>query len=112
MRNAISKMSQRRQKQMEYNRDFGIIPQTIKKVIHEGLREKTIDTVTPFSDLVEAARKGHLPPREVASLVVQLSTEMELAANRLDFETAILLRDQLKILKKKLAASPDGLRHL
>ncbi len=100
MRNAIEKITYRRNRQLEYNKKHGITPKTIKKAVSEGLKDKVGEVAAPYAELVTAARKGHLPPREVESLSLKLISEMELAAGRLDYEAAIQLRDQLKTLRK------------
>jgi excinuclease ABC subunit B len=74
--------------QMEYNRMHGITPVTIKKPI----REKE----------VEIQDTKHIPKYEIPNLIIQVEAEMEEAAERLDFERAIELRNKLKKLNAEV----------
>ncbi|MFA5395763.1 MAG: UvrB/UvrC motif-containing protein, partial [Methanogenium sp.] len=80
--------SRRREMQMEYNRMHGITPVTIKKPI----REKE----------VEIQDTKHIPKYEIPNLIIQVEAEMEEAAERLDFERAIELRNKLKKLNAEV----------
>lgn len=88
IKTAVEETSRRREMQMEYNRVHGITPVTIRKPI----REKE----------VEIQDTKHIPRYEMPNLIIQVEAEMEEAAERLDFERAIVLRDKLKKLKKEV----------
>ena len=88
IKNAIEETSRRREMQMEYNRMHGITPVTIKKPI----REKE----------VEIQDTKHIPKYEIPNLIIQVEAEMEEAAERLDFERAIELRNKLKKLNAEV----------
>ncbi|WP_343241781.1 UvrB/UvrC motif-containing protein, partial [Methanoculleus sp. UBA312] len=64
----------------------GITPQTIKKPI----QEKEVD----ITDI------KHVPRSEIPNVVIELEAEMRDAAERLDFERAIALRDTIKRLQE------------
>ncbi|MDD3159565.1 MAG: excinuclease ABC subunit UvrB [Candidatus ainarchaeum sp.] len=85
---AIKETNRRRKIQIEYNQKHGITPTTIIKSIEE---QKIILKDTK-----------HIPFREKEKLVTQLEIEMREAAERLEFELAIELRDQIDNLKKDL----------
>ncbi len=85
---AVEETSRRRAMQMEYNREHGIQPVTI----HKPIREKE----------VEIQDTKHIPRYELPNLIIQVETEMVEAAERLDFERAIMLRERLKKLKKEV----------
>ena len=74
--------------QIEYNREHGIKPVTI----HKPIREKE----------VEIQDTKHIPRYELPNLIIQVETEMVEAADRLDFERAIMLREKLKRLNKEV----------
>lgn len=102
MEAAISEGERRRKIQLEYNKKHGIVPQTIIKDIRAKLVEQqeeeekqTIDSLMQFS------KKDVLLPDEKKDVVKQLRKEMKIAAERLDFETAIAIRDQISKVKKK-----------
>ncbi len=108
MRFAIDETNRRRERQIAYNEEHGIEPQTIRKAIadivqymHEG------DTMTTTA--VEAARElAKLPRDEVMRLISTLEEDMATAAAALDFESAARLRDQAVKLRAEVeSASTD-----
>lgn len=93
MQKAISETERRRQIQMEYNNKHNIIPTTIKKEIRD------IISNTPKSK--DSAKKKKLSKNDKLSLITTLEHEMRLAAEQLDFERAMQLRDALFELKSE-----------
>ncbi len=89
IKRAISETERRRNLQIAYNREHNITPQTIKKPI----REKEVDLTDT----------KHLPKSEIPNLIIELEAEMQAAAEALDFERAIKLRDAVKKLKVQAA---------
>jgi len=77
---AVRETNRRRGLQVEYNRAHGIKPETIRKRIHDRIVEKKEDEKEDYSDM---------PADELARL-------MREAAERMDFEAAIKLREMLK----------------
>jgi excinuclease ABC subunit B len=105
MKAAIEEIRRRRNYQLKYNTKHGVTPETIHKVIREkivegdveGLPWQTIDTQT--RDKVVALDPAGLTPRDRARWVKRLEREMKVAADNLQFETAIAIRDKLRELK-------------
>lgn len=85
IKKAVSETERRRNMQVEYNRLHGIVPVTIKKPI----REKEVD----IRDI------KHIPKAEIPNLIIELEADMDAAAEALDFERAIVLRDRIKKLR-------------
>ncbi|MDD2637982.1 MAG: excinuclease ABC subunit UvrB, partial [Methanothrix sp.] len=79
VRGAVRKTEERRALQMRYNSEHNIVPQTIKKPIREKV--------------VEITDTRHIPKSDIPNLVIELDAEMRAAADVLDFERAIQLRD-------------------
>jgi excinuclease ABC subunit B len=88
MRNALAETERRRNLQLEYNKTHNITPLTIKKAI----KEKEID----IKDT------KHIPKKNIPKLIKDAEREMRVAADRLEFERAIYLREKLKELKKRI----------
>ena len=88
MREALSETARRRQMQIAFNEEHGIIPVTIKKPV----REKEVD----IKDI------KHLPKSEIPNLIIELESEMNAAAESLNFERAIELRDRVKALRSSI----------
>ncbi|MBN1195217.1 MAG: excinuclease ABC subunit UvrB [Methanomicrobiaceae archaeon] len=87
IRNAMAETERRRNLQIAYNKKHGITPQSIVKPI----REKEVDITDT----------KHLPKTEIPNLIIELETQMREAADNLDFERAIYLRDRIKRVKKE-----------
>ena len=92
MERAITETNRRREKQMKYNEEHGIIPKTIVKDVHE------IIEISSKSDDEKAISKMSRKERE--ELIVKLTAEMKAAAKILEFEHAAYLRDRIEKLRR------------
>jgi len=88
MKAAISETQRRRELQIAYNEEHHIVPQTIVKPV----KEKE----------VEVKDTKYLPKAEIPNVIIDLEKQMRDAADNLDFERAIALRDQIKKLNERL----------
>lgn len=100
MKEAIAEVERRRKVQLEYNKKHGITPKSIEKAIRAKLVEEKIEDEKEANYLLTLQKKEVLLPDEKEKLIKRLSAEMRNAAKELDFETAAVLRDQIKFLKK------------
>lgn len=100
MKEAISEVERRREIQLKHNKDNGITPQTIQKSIRARLVEKEEEEEKSALFLMRLQEKDVLMPDEKERLIKELRKQMQDAAKELDFETAAILRDQIKLLKK------------
>lgn len=89
IKNAISETERRRTIQLEYNIKHKIIPETIIKPI----RDKEVD----IKDT------KHIPKGEIPNVMIELEAEMKEAADQLDFERAIALRDRIKEMRLRIS---------
>ncbi|MFZ1301961.1 MAG: excinuclease ABC subunit UvrB [Candidatus Microsaccharimonas sp.] len=98
MRRAIDETDRRRAIQTAYNTEHNITPTSVAKEISEGLRaiipKKADDK--PKIDLKK------IPKDEYASLVKDLSAQMDLASANLEFEKAAELRDLIAEIQAKV----------
>ena len=98
MRKTIEITNDRREKQARYNKANGIEPRTIIKAISEG-----IEAYKQAKEIVMEAAGGETEEDlDVLEVIAQLESDMELAARNLQFEKAIVYRDQIEKLKKIL----------
>ena len=88
MKRAIAETKRRREMQVSFNDEHGIVPQTIIKPVKEKEVELT-DT-------------KHVPKNEIPNVIIDIEKQMRDAADSLDFERAIALRDQIKKLNERL----------
>ena len=131
MSKAISETERRRNKQIEYNKAHGIDPTPLRKKIsdvNDMLAKEDVDTQTLLSGGYRNAGKvgnshygipkepnlsrvskekrianvSELPKDEIMSLIKNLSEQMHVAAEQLQFELAARLRDEIRDLKNEL----------
>lgn len=91
MERAISETYRRREIQIAYNNEHGIIPKTITKDVREILEISTKDK----------SGKRKMSRDEKQKLIAQLTEEMKSAAKILEFEHAAYLRDKIEKLKSE-----------
>jgi len=108
MERAMNETERRREKQMAYNTQLGITPQTVRKNVEDvlaGLYAGDVDmnrvTATIEQPLLGANLKAHLEG---------LNDAMRKAAGNLEFEEAARIRDEIKRLEAvELAVADDPL---
>lgn len=93
MQNCIDETNRRREIQMKYNSDNGIIPTTIVKPISAPIH----NTETEAESIINS--KAKLTKRELEQKIKEVEKAMNKAAKEFDFEEAIRLRDILFELK-------------
>ncbi len=99
MQACIDETGRRRVRQLEYNEENGITPETVKKgfrSILESIEEK--DYVTQPIGVAEAGEE-YIALKDIPKLVKKLRKEMLAAAKELNFEKAAGLRDRVRTLE-------------
>jgi len=99
MQACIDETERRRAKQLAYNEEHDIVPQTVKKSLRsilEDLSGKERDL-----PLVAEQQASYQKPEDLRKQIVQLKEQMLEAAADLDFEKAAKLRDQMLALEKQ-----------
>ena len=94
MENAINETNRRREIQMKYNEEHGIVPKTIIKEIRD-----VID-ISTGQDKDKTKKNKKLSAMEKDKLIAQYTAMMKEAAKVLDFEQAAFFRDKIKELKE------------
>ena len=111
MDRAIGETKRRRERQIAYNKEHNINPQTIRKAVGDIL-----SVLRPSEGSLSTAKSGRrdrerekvvnelrsLPQQELGRLIQTLEEEMNLAASELKFEYAARLRDEMKDLRREL----------
>jgi excinuclease ABC subunit B len=110
MRRAISETQRRRKIQLEYNREHGIDPQTIRKKVSDILLTIQAEGQGAPKPERKRRRREHpeLPREELGRLIRTLEEEMHEAAKDLRFEYAARLRDEVRDLRKELEALKEA----
>jgi excinuclease ABC subunit B len=101
MKGAIEEVERRRKIQLEYNKKHKITPKGIEKEIRARLVEQEEEKDESLKFLLEQSKKEVLLPDEKEDVIKRLRSEMKDAAGRLDFEAAIMLRNQIKNIQKR-----------
>ena len=104
MNEAISETNRRRAKQVAYNVENNITPQSIVKGVDMELAHIVeADYVTVPLDTAEldAAAASVKSEQQLAELLAQLETQMREAAKKFEFEKAAQFRDRIRSLKQQ-----------
>ena len=98
MRKAIDETNRRREIQMAYNEEHGIIPQTIIKDIRDSIsaKKEVVD-----DDIVEIEETANINDDNIEEYLAELEQQMFAAAEKFEFEQAAKLRDTIAELKEK-----------
>jgi len=113
MNEAISETNRRRAKQMDYNKENNITPQSIIKGVDMELAhivEADYVTVPLDTAGLDAAVSNIKTEAQLAELLKQLETQMREAAKKFEFEKAAQIRDRIKALKQQDVAGVFGKR--
>lgn len=104
MQRAIQETDRRRAKQAAYNKEHGITPKGVAKVIYdimEGARSDTATSSRRYQKVAEQqAHYDVLTPQQIAQKIKLLEQKMHEHAKDLEFEEAAKTRDQIKQLKE------------
>jgi excinuclease ABC subunit B len=97
---AIEETDRRRAKQVAYNKEHGITPQSVKRAI----LDMAIHGIASGSDEALAGKEelaGYLPEnrKDVPKVIAKFAAEMHAKAEELDFEGAAVLRDKIQAIK-------------
>lgn len=91
---ALSETNRRRQKQLNYNTEHGITPQTIKKKISNALSEMTA------ADYLETKPEEAEQIKDIDKKLREYNKLMKEAAANLEFEAAVVYRDKIRELEQ------------
>ena len=100
MERALTETNRRRILQLTYNKEHGITPRTIRKHIH--------DITEDIEDARQRAVRANLATdmtifaKDTKRLIKLKESQMGDAVKELDFETAAILRDEIKMLREKM----------
>ena len=100
MKRAIDETNRRRKIQLEYNTQYGIVPETIRKEVREILAG--IGSLQPERETSKSRKElgtERMSKAEFSALIAGLEQEMLDQAAKLEFEKAAEIRDTIKALK-------------
>lgn len=120
MERAMGETNRRREIQLAYNKEHGITPQTIQKKIHditeelESEHQKAVSAelsldmeIFAAAEAIGKGKKGRGKKSPIEKLIALKEAEMKEAVKVLDFETAAILRDEIKVLRDRMTITPE-----
>jgi len=109
IKGALDETNRRREKQLAYNEENGITPESIVKGVSDIAEFLTLEQPhVPSRRRRGAAKVEGMSREELERLVVELEEEMFAAAEELRFEYAAKLRDEIKELRRELLALAEA----
>lgn len=117
MKAVIEETARRRKLQSDYNKAHGITPKTIKKSIEQiktatsvadaaqrtQQRRMDVQSINPQNVLSEVMQK--MTKEEKLEMIAQMYAEMSDASEKMEYEKAAYLRDEIKRLEQSLGIS-------
>ena len=106
MEAAIKETAHRREVQMAYNKEHGITPKTIKKAVQDILVHEKNDADEDARMNVEVLKKSAnlFNPGERKKLIKALTKQMSDCADRMEYEQAAAIRDQIREIQQQYGA--------
>ena len=104
MRDAIDETERRRARQVAYNEEHGITPETVRKAVYAlEVQSKDLE-----ADAVELMAGAGLPREDLLAIVRDLEKEMRRLSKELAFEDAARVRDRIIAIRRRLAGEDSG----
>jgi excinuclease ABC subunit B len=111
MQRAIAETDRRRSKQVEFNLEHGIVPKSVSKQVTDIMDGAHDDGLR----MSRAARKvaeersqyQHIKPAQLGKAVAELEQQMFKHAEKLEFEAAARVRDEITLLKERVLKYAD-----
>ena len=104
---AIEETARRRQLQMAYNQEHGIVPQTIRKAINDIMLYVTDEAGSRSADEVNA-ELAEFSREQVLRMISSLEEEMAAASASMDFEETARARDQVVRLRAHIEGESEA----
>src|SRR5436189_1109087 len=109
IKGAIDETDRRREKQLAYNEEHGITPESIQKGVSDIAEFLSLESPTvPGRRRRDGRKVEGMSTEELEKLVITPEEEMFTAAEELRCEYAAQLRDELKDLRRELLAAAPG----
>lgn len=103
MADMIAISESRRARQLAYNEEHGITPQSVKRAVQESLH-----TILKAREIEESVVRDAGGDFNLVETLRELEAEMQEAAAALEYERAALLRDQIRELKSGMTNSTSA----
>jgi excinuclease ABC subunit B len=108
IKGALDETERRRAKQLAYNEEHGITPETIVKGVSDIAEFLSLEAPTVPGRRRRGPKVEGMDRDELEKLVITLEEEMFAAAEELRFEYAAKLRDEIKALRRELTVLAEA----
>lgn len=102
MQAALEETSRRREVQLAYNREHGVAPTTVAKVVRETIRsyDAVKEVVAQYNEEID--KNGPIRVEDIPVLIAAMEKEMKHLAKAMEFEKAAEVRDEIESLRGML----------
>ncbi len=107
MDRAITETRRRRELQMRYNEEHGIVPKTIRKAITD-IADSLVDDIEKTSAEDVNRQLAELSREEVLRVISSMEDDMAEASRNMDFERAATLRDEVVRLRSQVEGESEA----
>ena len=107
MDRAIMETRRRRELQMRYNEEHGIVPKTIRKAITD-IADSLVDDIEKTSAEDVNRQLAELSREEVLRVISSMEDDMAEASRNMDFERAATLRDEVVRLRSQVEGESEA----
>ena len=109
MQRAIDETNRRREKQIEFNKAHGITPKGIRKAVADIMEGARTGSPRRFAKVAESIGEyAAMTPSMLAARLRKLEQQMYRHAGNLEFEEAVLVRDQIRELRAQGLSAAAG----
>lgn len=107
MQKTIDECARRREKQLAYNTENGITPQTILKTAEEILQATAVADISKKDTQIAEPQVDYGTLQDPEEMLTRLEKEMRAAAANLEFERAAVLRDEIARLRSTVDSTKN-----
>jgi len=100
MGRAIEETNRRRAIQLAYNKEHGIVPETIRKEVKTIITSAASQQKREITAYAKSLHRRFRSRTEFEAVIASLEEEMFESARKLNFEKAAAIRDQIKLLRR------------
>ncbi|KXU37226.1 excinuclease ABC subunit B [Cephaloticoccus primus] len=110
IRRTMEVVAYRREKQLAYNREHGITPRSVQRAAQASLHIYDGSSSRADEDAAASLAAVAEGVEDRAAIIAELENEMLAASQKLEFERAAVLRDQIETLRSGKALQPNPRR--
>jgi excinuclease ABC subunit B len=103
MERAIDETNRRRERQMSYNKEHGVTPQTVRREFDDALQPGRLAEASATYKLLPGHTAENMPIDDLPDTLAHMKVEMKRASKALEFERAAELRNEIVRLERQIS---------